>query len=175
VDAVFASHREALGRVTTVALVVHPKTRWKKGESVRTGWRASRVSTVEVTGLDHLGSLIAELTGAGASVTGPSWQLDASNRVHSEVRRLAASDAKQRAYDYASALGLEVSGVAWVSEPGLRQPIETGQARRAFALSAGVRAEAVEEGIDVTPEEIATEAFVEVSFRFSDSSQSDGI
>jgi Protein of unknown function (DUF541) len=49
VDDVLASRRETLGRITTAALVVHPKSRWKKGESVRTGWRASRLSTVEVT------------------------------------------------------------------------------------------------------------------------------
>jgi uncharacterized protein YggE len=165
VDDVLASRRHALGRVTTAALVVHPKTRWKKGESVRTGWTASRLSTVEVTGFDELGILIAELGGAGASLTGPSWQLDVANPVHREVRRLAAEDAKQRAYDYASALGLEVGGIAWISEPGLRPSLQTGQPMGGFAVAAAARLTTPQDIIEVTPEEIVSEAWVEVGFR----------
>lgn len=157
-----ASRRETLGRITTAALVVHPKSRWKKGESVRTGWRASRLSTIEVTNFDELGILIAELAGAGASITGPSWQLDASNPVHGEVRR-AAEDAKRRAHDYATALGLEVGDIAWISEPGLRQPLQDAQPMSLAAATARGGALA-EEIITVAPEVITAQASVEVGF-----------
>ena len=82
VDNVLAARSAALARVTTAGLVVSPKSRWKKGESVRTGWRASRMSIVEVTDFEQLGLLIAELAGAGSTVSGPIWQLDSTNEVH---------------------------------------------------------------------------------------------
>ena len=122
VDAALAHRQAAVDRTITTSLVVHPKTRWKKGESVRTGWRASRTSVVEVVDFSVLGDLLAELAAAGAAVDGPTWQLDPTNPVHHEVRRLAAADARTRADAYAAALGLRVTGVAWVAEPGLRQP-----------------------------------------------------
>jgi uncharacterized protein YggE len=127
---------------------------------VRVAFQRSREPTST-----QLGILIAELAGAGASITGPSWQLDASNPVHSEVRRLAAEDAKRRARDHASALGLEAGGLAWVSEPGLRQRSEGGQPERGLfgAVAAGGSVLA-EEIIEVSPEEITAQASVEVGF-----------
>ena len=71
VDAVLAARAGALDRVTTAALLVHPRTRWRKGENVRTGWRASRTTAVEVIDLAAVGDLIAELATAGAAVSGP--------------------------------------------------------------------------------------------------------
>jgi uncharacterized protein YggE len=114
---------------------------------------------------DQLGILIAELASAGASITGPSCQLDASNPVHGEVRRLAAEDAKRRAHDYATALGLEVGDIAWISEPGLRQPSEGAQPMRAFGAAAAPGGSALaEEIIEVAHEEITAQASVEVGF-----------
>ncbi len=48
VDAVLAAEAGSIERVTTAALVVQPRTRWRKGETVRTGWRAYRASVVEI-------------------------------------------------------------------------------------------------------------------------------
>jgi uncharacterized protein YggE len=166
VDGVISSRSNALDRVSTATLVVHPKTRWKKGESVRAGWRASRTLVLEVTDFEQLGDLIAELAGAGASITGPYWQLDATNAAHGEARTLAAEDARRRAFDYASALGLKVGGVAWISEPGLRISGDQEHGVRAFAAAApaGARGGLAEEVIEVRPEEIPTVAAVEVGF-----------
>jgi uncharacterized protein YggE len=171
VDEVLATHREAFGRVTTAALVVHPKTRWRKGESVRTGWLARRLTTVEVTGFEHLGELIAELAAGGASIAGPTWQVDPINPVHSEARQSAARDARQRAADYASALGVEIGDIAWISEPGLRLSVDSGPPTRAFAAARGGAPDGAlaEETIEVTPEEITVDARVEVAFRFGPS------
>ena len=168
VDRVIENRREAIARVTAAALVVHPKTRWRKGESVRTGWRASRSSVLEVTGFEQLGELIAELAAAGAATSGPSWQLDPGNAAHREARRLAAEDARRRADDYAEALGLIVEEVVWISEPGLRLSQGFDQPVRAFAAAAAPRgALAGEEVVDVSPEEIATFAAVEVGFQLT--------
>ena len=173
VDAVLVAYEAALDRSSTAALLVHPKTRWRRGESVRTGWRASRSTVVEVTDFSRLGDLIAELATAGAQLVGPTWQLDPDNAAHTAARRAAAEDARRRAEAYAAALGLQVSGVAWVAEPGLRQGgsdggYSGGPMMRSMALAAGP-AEADTETIDVSVEEITVPASVEVGFHFTTS------
>lgn len=165
VDDVIERRGNALGRVTTAALVVRPNEHWEKNRRVRTGWVAGRATVLEVTVLEVLGELVAELASAGASVSGLSWELDPANPVHGEARRLAAQDARQRALDYAGALGLEVGAVAWASEPGLRQPSSTDH--RVFAAAAAapaLRGPGDEDIVGATPEEITAQAVVEVAF-----------
>ncbi len=169
VDAVLAERRAALDRTITASLVVQPRTRWRKGESVRTGWRASRTSVVEVVDFSVLGDLLAEAAAAGGAVDGPSWELDPINPVHLDVRRLAATDARRRADDYAAALGLRVTGVAWVAEPGLRPTTSDAaggfapmMARAAFAAGSPEA-----EVIDVTPDQMTVDAAVDVAFTFA--------
>ncbi|MBO0692958.1 MAG: SIMPL domain-containing protein [Acidimicrobiaceae bacterium] len=166
IDEVIESHRQALGRVTTAALVVQQTTRWHKGEYLHTGWRAGRTTRLEVTGFDQLGAVIAELTSAGGAISGPRWEIDAGNPVHRDTRRAAAEDARRRAEDYAAALGLKIAGVAWISEPGLRGPsLEAGHSVRALAAAPlASRSEDADEVIEVTPEELTIWASVEVGF-----------
>lgn len=169
VDEVMAQHRDAIERATTTSLVVHPKTRWRKGESVRTGWRAARSSVLELTTFVALGEMIAELAHAGASVAGPFFQLDPDNSAFGDARRAAAMDARRRADEYAAGLGLRVAGVAWMAEPGLRHDgFEAAIRPRGAPMAAASRA--AEEVIDVTPEEITITAAVEVGFAFESSS-----
>lgn len=171
VDAVVERHRAALDRVATAALTVHPKTRWKRGESIRTGWRAARTTVLEVTDFAVLGDLFAELAAAGAAVTGPSWSLDPDNPAHAEARRLAAADARVRADAYGAALGLRVTAVAWVAEPGLRIGDRAGGGEpdmQMMAMAAPMsRSAPIEDVIEVTPDEVTVSARVEVGFAFS--------
>ena len=169
VDAAVANRQAAVDRTITTSLVVHPKTRWRKGESVRTGWRASRTSVVEVVDFAVLGDLLAELAAAGAAVDGPMWQLDPNNPVHTHVKTMAAAGARTRADAYATALGLRVVGVAWVAEPGLRQTSDTGGFMPMAAGMAMTRSGASPEidVIDVTPDEITVTAEVDVAFTFA--------
>jgi len=118
VDAVLEGEADAVDRVVTAALVVQPRTRWHKGETERTGWRASRTSTVDVVALDRLGGLLAQLVAAGGAINGPTWELGIGHPAHDEARRNAAADARRRADAYAAALGVKVGAVAWVAEPG---------------------------------------------------------
>lgn len=74
VDTVFESYLNAFARRMTASLVVLPKTRWKKGESIKTGWQASRTTVLEVTDLKRLGALIAELSASGTHVATRSTQ-----------------------------------------------------------------------------------------------------
>ena len=164
VDVVLASAGDAISRVTTAALVVQPKTRWKKGESVRTGWRASRTSIVEIVALEQLGELVAKLAAAGASLFGPSWELDLDHEVRNEARRRAVVDARARAEAYAHGLGLALGPVAWVSEPGLRRSDPGGPVAVTYAAARAAMAGAPDETIDASPEEITVRASVEVAF-----------
>lgn len=166
VDEVLTRYAEDLDRTITAALVVHPKTRWHKGETQRTGWTASRTSSVEVVAFDRLGDLLAELAADGSTVNGPSWQLDPANAAHTEARRLAAEDARRRAEVYAAALGVRLTDVAWVAEPELRgpgpQPFHLPAP--ALAMRAGG---APQEVIEVAPEELLVDAQVDVGFSFA--------
>lgn len=121
VDTVLDACSDLLGGVTGAALVVQPKTRWRKGESVRTGWRAARSTTVEVIALGELGGLLGRLAAAEAAVAGPWWEIAPDNAAFAQVRTAAARDARGRAEAYATGLGLVVGEVAWSAEPGLRR------------------------------------------------------
>jgi uncharacterized protein YggE len=131
---------------------------------VQTGWRATRTTLVEVTGLDAIGRIMAGVAQAGAEVTGPRWSLVPENPAHEAARRAAAADARRRAEAYADALGLTLGPVAWVAEPGLRRPGpgEVYPMARGMALAAAGGPEAIEE---VAPAEVTIEAAVEVGFR----------
>ena len=96
VDEVIERFGAVITRTSTSSLVVQPTTRWHEGESRRTGWRASRTSSVEVEDLDQLGDLAAALTVAGAAIDGPLWQLDPTNPIHEQLRQAAAKDARGR-------------------------------------------------------------------------------
>jgi uncharacterized protein YggE len=163
VDEVLTGFADALGRSMTTALIVQPRSRYRKGESVRTGWRALRTSMIEVTAFDQLGDLLSRLTEAGAQLDGPSWELDAGNAAYRQARRSAAEDARRRAEDYASALGLALDAIAWVAEPGLR---ETGSSfgGTAYMTAASAGPTASGEPIDVSPDELTVQAVVEVGF-----------
>jgi uncharacterized protein YggE len=170
VDAVFEQHAGETERIVTAALGVQPLTRWRKGELIRTGWRATRRSRVEVVAFEGLGAIFADLVGAGATVGGPDWIVDEGNEAFDRVRTLAAQDAHRRASTYVAGLGVALGPLRWVAEPGLR--IAGGEApmvRMAMAAG-GARAFAAEEDpvIEVEPADSVIAASVEVSFSIGD-------
>ena len=160
-DAVFEEHGTAFARVITTALMVQPRTRWRKGETVRTGWQASRTSVVEITDLSRVGDLLALMTRAGAAISGVSWQLDPHNDAFAEARRRAGEDARGRADQYAEALGVTLGEVAWVAEPGLLTSDASSMHYAVASAAGGLAEDAV---IDVAPEEITVRAAIEVGF-----------
>ncbi len=164
VDGVLHAEAGTMGRVMTTALVVQPRTRWQNGEAVRTGWRASRTSVVEVRALDRLGDLLAQLTSSGGAVSDLTWELDPSNVAYDEARSRAGQDARRRAERYATALGIKLGGIAWVAEPGLRTAGSPSPPHMALATAPRAIAGAPDQSIDVDPEEITLTASVEVGF-----------
>lgn len=165
VDAVLADHAAAIDRTTTAALLVQPLTRWRDGESLRTGWRATRQTALEVTDFERFGELLAALAAAEAALAGPTWRVDAANPAHHRVRREAAADARRRAVAYADGIGLAVGTVLWMAEPGLRAP-EDGRPGRGAELMAAMAVPMAPDAptIDVAPDELTIRAAVEVAF-----------
>ena len=172
VDRVLAAHQSDIDRIVTAVLSVQPLTRWKRGESVRTGWRASRRTMVEVTGFEGLGVLLAELAPL-AMLVGPEWHVDDTNEAYTDARRAAASDARRRAEAYARGLSVGLGSVAWMSEPGLRQagagaPLGRAMPMAFAAQAAPARGGAEDEVIDVSPEDSVIQATIEVAFSLID-------
>jgi uncharacterized protein len=175
VDAVLAKHADAIARTTLASLWVQPRTRWHRGEDVRTGWRASRTSFVEVEVLDALGDIMSDVVEAGGAVRGPEWSMAPTNPAYDHARRAAAADARHRAESYAQALGLRLGSVAWVAEPGMRStpspappgPLPlTGADQQIRTVAAAT--EATEPVEDLTPAELTIEVAVEVGFAILD-------
>ena len=169
VDEVLSQHGDAIARTTIASLLIQPRTRWHRGEDIRTGWRASRTSFVDVVGLDALGEIMSGLVDAGAAVQGPQWSIAPANPAYDQARVAAADDARQRARSYATALGLSVGPVAWVSEPGLRRdrpPVPLQAAVAPMAAAAPVAGEPEPE--QVTPGEMTVQVDVEVGFTILD-------
>jgi len=176
VDGVLDRHADAIDRTTIAALVVQPRTRWQAGEDIRTGWRASRTSLVDIVRLDALGDIISGLVDAGAAVHGPHWSMASSNPAYDQARRAAAEDARRRGEAYASALGLSLGLVAWVTEPGLRNgatPVPVEARAMAMAASARVGADAEPEVEHVTPAEMTVLVEVDVAFAIIDAPGAD--
>ncbi len=164
VDFVFSEHANAIARTTVASLWVQPRTRWHRGEDIRTGWRASRTTFVDVVVLDALGEIMSEVVAAGASVTGPNWSMASTNIAYDLARRAAAEDARHRAIAYSEALGLTLGDVAWVAEPGMRSgdaPVGLAPMMAQAVAAPATESELVE---DLTPSELTVEVSVEVGF-----------
>ena len=166
VDAVLATYADGAERVVTTALTVQPLTRWRKGELVRTGWRATRRSLLDLTSFERMGALLADLAAAGATIAGPDWRVDETNEAHDRVRALAAQDARRRAEAYADGLGVAVGDLRWVAEPGLRSSSpEVGHGALMSFASAPQGGSVDDEAIiEVAPADTTIAASVEVAF-----------
>ena len=162
VDDVLEQRASALGPRQAAVVVVQPTTRWVDGEEQRTGWRAVRSTSLDVTALDELSPLLAELVAAGAIVHGPAWRLRPEHPVAAEVRAAAAVDARNRATSYAEALGVRVGRVDWIVEPGLRAVALGGQMGSAPGRLMATAAESGE--MAVAPATLTVMASVEVAF-----------
>src|SRR5579884_1600003 len=57
VDVILERYAAAIDRRMTAGVIVRPKTRWHRGETVRTGWVAGRTTVLEVTDFAQLGQL----------------------------------------------------------------------------------------------------------------------
>jgi len=104
----------------------------------RVGFSASNQIRVNVGQIGRVGEILDVLISAGASeANGVRFLHSNLSRLLDQARQAAFADAKRKAELYASAAGLGLGGVAWISEDPLYAPTPMVQAN-SFALARGV-------------------------------------
>jgi hypothetical protein len=155
--------RLRVSSVRTSEMWEHPQ-----GRAHRSGFQAVRRSEVEC-GPDGPGltTLVADLSAAGAQLTGPAWQVLPDNPGWPDLRSRAVADARARAEVYAAAVGARIGGARWLAEPGLRGSGGTGSRveavqRMAAAFGGGGEAEPV--ALRVVVEDVPVIVEIEAAF-----------
>jgi len=88
-------------------------------DPVFTGYRASNTVTVKLREIDDLGEVLTALVEHGANqINGPWFEIEDPDAIRAQVRLDALNNARQRADQYAAALGLKVVGVISIDEGG---------------------------------------------------------
>ncbi|MGW0117351.1 SIMPL domain-containing protein [Streptomyces sp. NPDC003327] len=137
----------AVEKLETGSFSISPElTRKGRGERVQAYVGRVRV-TAEVADFTVLGELVPRLADLElTSVEGPWWCLRPDSPAYAEARRLAVTEAVQRARAYAEALGTSLASLLELSDAGLAEP---PMPRRAAFGAAAVAYAA--EGVAETP------------------------
>jgi uncharacterized protein len=172
VDKILASFPDSIERAETSGLRVSPELARSPSPSPVTGYLGVVRQTIEVTGFDRIGELMAQLAGEELTeVGGPWWELRPGSPVYRQARVAAATDAVRRARDYARALGSELAGLVELADARLLSE-GTGQGEHAPRLTARLpqrtRVASPEEfTFDLAPAKQTVRATVEARFRIS--------
>jgi hypothetical protein len=105
--------RRATSRVTLAEDGEHTDRGWQ-----HRGYRASSRLAVRLDDGELASRLVTEAAErVEVRIDGPGWRVAHDNPGHADARRLAAADARQKAEEYAGALGGRVGAIASVDEP----------------------------------------------------------
>lgn len=166
--ALLKSYGDAVERIETSNVAVHPELRClSPKEKLRAYQGVVRVK-VTITGFEVLGDLIAHVSDQDmTALEGPWWKLRHDSPVHRRVRQDAARDAVVRAREYAEAVGARLLGLIELADEGL-----TTEAPAAHAIPTGNRARARNQvsepaPIDIEPQAQVVRARVEARFTIS--------
>ncbi|WP_309052393.1 SIMPL domain-containing protein [Streptomyces sp.] len=119
----------AVEKVETGSLSIAPENARKgRGERVH-AYRGRVRITAELSDFTVLGELVTRLADLEqTAVEGPWWGLRPASPVYAEARRLAVTEAVQRARAYAEALGTSLASLLELSDAGLAEPSFAGRA-----------------------------------------------
>ncbi len=107
---------------------VHERTTWDGEREVSQGWEANHSITITVDQVKRAFDVMSTLADIDkVSVTGPHFDVAASNPAHDQARQLAVSDARAKAASYASAAGLFLGRLVSMSDG--HAPMIGGQER----------------------------------------------
>jgi len=106
--------------VQTARISIQPHYRYPRdGEAVFTGYQASNSVTVKLRDIARLGDLLdALVTGGATQIDGAYFEVDQPQLGYDRARLSALERARERARQYADALGLRVLRVVSVDEGG---------------------------------------------------------
>ena len=126
--------------ITTVAYSVEPISAPRRTEEEATrivAYRAANVVRIKVRGVDGAGRLLDEAVTAGANVVrGVQFTLDNPAAAETQARAEAVRDATARARELATAAGVRLGELAWLSEGAVSRPLPTPILRQAAAPAA---------------------------------------
>ena len=130
-----------------------------------TGYVAGAVLTVTVVEFAALGDLLLRLADRDmVALEGPFWALRPDSPQHRRARIDAVEDARQRAQEYAEAVGVRLTGLVQLADTDLSgDPRPVHLAAAAYARDGG-RSVADEVSFDVDPVPQTVHAAVEVRF-----------
>jgi len=148
--------------VQTARISIQPHYRYPRdGEPVFSGYQASNSVTVKLRDIARLGDLLDALVAGGANqIDGPYFEIDQPQAGYDRARLSALASARERAGQYAAALGLRVRRIVSVDEGGGFQQVQN-QLRMAVAQSAPVAFDAAP---PVSPGETTLRARLTVVF-----------
>lgn len=150
----------AIRRRSTSALLVTPSHEWRDGIRQFVGFDAVRATTIEIVDPGTIGDVFAGLASARAATGSLRWIVDRTNPAHGEARRAAAVDARERAADYADALGVALGPVLEIREPDTADPDRPAPRALLAAEAMGGGPDAME----VTAPVLTVTAEVDVTF-----------
>jgi len=89
----------------------------REGKRVLVGYEVIQSLEVKIKDIENIGNVIQEATNAGANQMGAlSFTIDDENKHQEEAKRLAIEEAKNKAKQLASQLGVELLGIKSFSE-----------------------------------------------------------
>ena len=158
---------EAIEKLESQPVNVQPVFKDGRIREKVSGYLARAGFTVTVRDFAVLGDLVAGLADADmVTVTGPDWQLRPDSPVYRAARLAAATDATQRAREYAEAFGGRLDELIEAADTGLlTRNAEQGVQFRAMAAGGMARASAPEPAdMDFEPVRQTVTAQVEARF-----------
>jgi uncharacterized protein YggE len=103
--------------IQTATLSLQPEYDWTNNSQRLTGYRTDNIVMVTLRDLAKVGETLDAAVDAGATnVNGLSFRVDDPKPVETQARAAAMSDAKTKAEALAKAAGVNITGVATISE-----------------------------------------------------------
>jgi hypothetical protein len=134
------AYGDAVEKLESQPASVRPEFKDTKPRERIAGYVASTGVTVTISDFTVLGELVTGLAAEElVSVVGPWWNLRPDSPVHRRARLAAATDAMQRAREYAEAFGGRITGLVEAADAGLlgTQPERGVHMLRAMSSVAG--------------------------------------
>ncbi len=103
--------------IQTANLSLQPTYDYSSSKSTITGYATDNVVSITVRDLTKVGETVDAAVDAGATqVNGVSFRVDDQSKVEAQARAAAMKDAKSKADALASAAGVNITGIASISE-----------------------------------------------------------
>lgn len=108
----------------TTSYNISPRYQYSVGKSTIIGYEVSQTLEVKIRNLDKVGDILGKAAAAGANQVGAlNFTFDDPEKLNSEARQKAITQAKQKAKDLASGLGVGLGKVVSFSENFVGQPV----------------------------------------------------